>query len=145
MGLAFMCQRELRVFPKGWVHPVDGTYITGGVRHVGLSDRDILQYVEPEDDYEYTEDDLMPAVDGLSEEETEIAAYETVSEGTPISPPFPNTPEGRFELVKWCEANASVFGTNHKADGETWAGILFGNGCAMIEDGRVVVMSSNTA
>jgi hypothetical protein len=80
----------------------------------------------------------MPATTGpVRERGLEIVAYETTSEGTPISPAFPDTPEGRVALVNYCAEHATTFGDN-KADAETWAAILFGQDPAMIsEDGQV--------
>ena len=54
------------------------------------------------------------------EASAEIAAYETTSEGTPISPAFPNTPAGRLALINFCAANCTTFADN-RADAETWA------------------------
>jgi len=76
-------------------------------------------------------------VAGLKGHETEIMAYETTTEGTPISPAFPNTPAGKLDLVRHCAENCTTFG-DHKADGETWAAILFGEGFSFVlEDGTV--------
>ncbi len=66
----------------------------------------------------------------------EIAAYETTTEGTPISPAFPNTPEGRRDLVAYCAEHAFVFG-HQRAGGEAWAAILFGEGATVDSDGTV--------
>ena len=107
--VSYICSREVRVIPKGWQHP---------------EGRALL----PEQ---------MPGVSG--EDETEIIAYETVSEGTPISPAFPNTPAGRPDLVRHCSAHCTTFG-KHRADGEAWAAILFGEGAAVVlADGSVEV------
>jgi hypothetical protein len=79
----------------------------------------------------------MPDMRGLAEHEIEIAAYETVSEGTPISPPFPNNPDGRLGLVEYCSRHCTTFG-NHTAGAEAWAALLFGNGAAVTADGVVI-------
>ncbi len=79
----------------------------------------------------------MPDVASLAREETEIVAYEAVSEGTPISPPFPNTPEGRLGLVAYCSQHCTTF-ANHTADAEAWAALLFGQNAAVTADGMVV-------
>jgi hypothetical protein len=68
--------------------------------------------------------------------ETEIAAYETTSEGTPISPAFPNTDAGRLALINYCAGHCFTFG-RHRADAEAWAAVLFGD-AAVAADGRVV-------
>lgn len=111
MNIMFMCNRELRVIPKGWQHPPKKPLLLK----------------------------QMPSVDGLAPEATEIRAYETTSEGTPISPAFPNSPEGRFALVQFCTENCSTF-ADMKTDVEAWAAILFGDGCALVSfEGRVEV------
>ena len=69
-------------------------------------------------------------------DETAIAAYETTSEGTPISPSFPDRPEGHLELVRYCAANCTTF-ADYQADAEAWAVILFGEGAVVTEDGVV--------
>lgn len=109
----FVGGRELRMIPKGWLHP-EGTG----------KPRPLL----PED---------MPDVAGLAPEETEIVAYEAVSEGTPISPPFPNTPEGRLRLVEYCARHCTTWG-DHKGGAEAWAALLFGKHTAVTADGVVI-------
>lgn len=76
--------------------------------------------------------DLMPEPTGA----TEIVAYDTVTEGTPISPAFPNTPEGRRELVRYCAEHATTFGS-HRAGVEAWAALLFGDSAMVDADGTV--------
>ena len=61
--------------------------------------------------------------------ETAIVAYETTSEGTPIPPSFPDTPEGRLDLVRYWAENCTTF-AGHQADPEASAVILFGEGKA---------------
>ncbi|MDP3767770.1 MAG: hypothetical protein Q8S13_07125, partial [Dehalococcoidia bacterium] len=85
--VTFVASRELRTIPKGWVHPK------------GAAGKPLPLLPEQ-----------MPDVSGLALEETEIAAYETTTEGTPISPPFANTPEGRLALVQHCAAHYTAFG-----------------------------------
>jgi hypothetical protein len=80
----------------------------------------------------------MPAPIGA----VEIVVYETTTEGTPISPSFPNTPAGRLALCDWCARNTTTFG-DHKADLEAWAAILFGASAAVdVADGRVHALGS---
>jgi hypothetical protein len=79
----------------------------------------------------------MPATTGPARlNGLEIAAYETTTEGTPISPAFPDTPEGRLALVNYCAEHATTWG-DHRADAETWAAILFGDGAMVGTDGSV--------
>jgi len=122
--IMFVGAREVRVIPKGWQHPRD---LSG--RYVPL-----LPYGYPNDDKPATPETTMPPTPWKGV--TEIVAYETISEGTPISPAFPNTPEGRRDLVAYCVANCFPFG-RQKAGAEAWAAILFGN-AAITPDGTVI-------
>lgn len=106
--------REVRTIPKGWRHPKDarGDYIPYA------DERYRADGEEPEE--------MMPATHHLPDAETEIAAYETTTEGTPISPPFSNTPDGRLALVQHCAEHATTFARG-RADAEAWAAVLFGS------------------
>ena len=106
----FLASREVRVIPTGWHHPRDA--------------EGRLRPLLPEQ---------MPAVAGGA---TAILAYETVSEGTPISPAFPNTGDGRLALVRHCVAHCFSFG-HHRAGPEAWAAILFGHDTTVGFDGSV--------
>lgn len=108
------CNREVRLIPKTWQHPKDerGRYVP------------LLE-------------EQMPAVAGPAPHDTEIAAYETTTEGTPISPVFPDTDEGRLALVRHCAQHGTTFG-RAKADAEAWAAILFGEGAAVTLGGTTV-------
>ncbi len=119
----FVGGREVRVIPKGWRHPIEGG------RHVPLLP---AGYVFDEDQAPYP---MMPDVHHLAPYETEVAAYESVSEGTPISPAFPNTPQGRLDLINYCAGHCTTFG-HHKAGAEAWAAILFGDAAVSL-DGHV--------
>ena len=105
----FISNHEVRIVPAGWQHPVDKR-----VRYAPLFA------------------DQMPEPNG----ETEIVAYETTSEGTPISPAFPTTPEGRLDLVRYCSEHCTTFG-DHLAGEEAWAVILFGEGAVVTDDGTI--------
>ena len=118
--LAFVPNRELRVIPAGWQHPRDAR---GG--YVPLLPSG---YVSDDAD----QPDLMPEPSGA----TEIAAYETTTEGTPISPAFPDTPQGRLDLVNYCAEHCTTFG-DHRAGVEAWAALLFGDGATVDADGTV--------
>ena len=118
----FMANRELRVVPKGWQHPT----------REGATTR-VQQWLRPVT----VLPEQMPDVSGLAPEETEIVAYETTTEGTPISPPFPNTPEGRAALIAYCAEHCFTFGRN-KGGAEAWAALLFGEDAAVTADGVVI-------
>jgi hypothetical protein len=114
--VAFVVNREIRTVPKGWRHPSDPQR------------KNWYQPLLPEQ---------MPDVAGLPEDKTAIAAYETTSEGTPISSAFPNTPQGRMHLVAFCSLMCTTWGDN-RAGPEAWAVILFGQGAAVTADGVVI-------
>ncbi len=104
---AYIGMYEARALPKGWQHPKDehDTFIP------------LLPYGYSGDDRDVpvTTDTTMPPTP--SQGETEIMAYETCTEGTPISPAFPNTPAGKLELCNWCAAHEHLF-AKHLVDGE---------------------------
>ena len=128
----FVPNREVRWIPRGWQHPKDarGKFVpllpNGYCDATGFTEEEKAGAPE------------MPATTGPARAQgLEIAAYETTTEGTPISPAFADTPEGRLALVNWCAENETTFG-DHKADAEAWAAILFGDEPAMVtSDGRV--------
>jgi hypothetical protein len=138
---SFVCNREVRRITKGWQHPRDAKG-----RFVPLLPADYLSRLSEAERADIleanaaigydTEAHLMPTVARLAPEAVEIAAYETTSEGTPISPAFADTPEGRLAVANWCAVHATTFGDN-KADAETWAAVLFGDGAFVTSEGRV--------
>lgn len=111
--ILFIPSREVRTVPKGWLHP------QGADEPVPVLFED------------------MPGVEGLPAEQMEIAAYETSTYGTPLSPFFPNTPQGRLALVGYCAEHCNTWGYE-TAGAEAWAVILFGEGAAITVDGAVV-------
>ncbi len=104
-----IANREVRHVPANWEHPRDERG-----RFVPLLPEQMPQ----------------PGNGGV------IMAYETTSEGTPISPAFPDTPEGRLALVRHCAEHATTFG-KHTAGLEAWAAILFGDAVTIGLDGTV--------
>ena len=116
----FVGTYEVREVRKGWQHPKDarGRYVP------------LLPFGSSSDGEEPAPAALMmPAPLG----EVEIAAYEAVSEGTPASPSFPDTPQGRLDLCNWCAEHVDVMG-RRRVDAEAWAAILFGE-AAITGDG----------
>jgi hypothetical protein len=120
--IRFIPNREVREIRRGWQHPKDaaGRYIH------------LLPFGYQIDDERAPADRMMPPPLG----DIDIAAYETTTEGTPISPAFPDTPEGRRDLIAYCAEHATVFGDRH-AGGEAWAAVLFGEGATVDSDGTV--------
>ena len=128
--MSFVCNREVRWIPKGWQHPCDarGRYVP--LLPNGYGDANGLL---PEERIMGE----MPTTTGPARiKGLEIMAYETTTEGTPVSPAFTDTPDGRLALVRYCAEHATTFGDS-RADAETWAGILFGDGALVTADGRV--------
>jgi hypothetical protein len=110
---------EMRHIPLGWQHP-----------------KDALGRWVPLLPWDYLIDGELPAL-RMPEPigETQIVAYEAVTEGTPISPPFPDTPTGCLDLVNYCAEHCTTIG-DFTADAEAWAAILFGHASVGI-DGTV--------
>jgi hypothetical protein len=110
--------REAREVPKGWQHPKDahGRYIP------------LLPYGYRLDDDEVAADRMMPAPG----EDPWIAAYETTTEGTPISPAFALS----RDLILYCAEHCTTYG-DHTADAEAWAAILLGD-AVILTDGSVI-------
>ena len=108
--IRFLASREVRVIPASWEHPADAA-------------GDFMPLLPEE---------IPDPADGP----TAIMGYETVTEGTPISPAFPNTREGRLDLVRWCAAHCTTLG-EHRAGAEAWAAILFGPNTTIGLDGTV--------
>jgi hypothetical protein len=120
--IRFIPNREVREIPCGWQHPKDanGRYVP------------LLPFGYQVDDERAPIDRMMPPPLG----DIEIAAYETTTEGTPISPGFPDTPEGRRGLIAYCTEHETVFGDAH-AGFEAWAVVLFGEGATVDGHGSV--------
>lgn len=129
-GAFFSVNRELRRVPLDWQHPKDKEGYDEPLlsRDSKYTDEDIDEMLKDGDIKSKDEVStwFMPDFSDVPDEKMGICAYECTTEGTPISPVFPNTSRGRFELAKYCAQNYSVFGEN-KADIESWAGILYGN------------------
>jgi hypothetical protein len=124
---AFIGTYEAREVPKGWQHPrgINGKHIP------------LLPYGYAGDENDgppATPDTTMPPSPWQGE--AEVIAYEAVSEGTPISPAFPATAEGRLALCAWCADNVLVLNTR-KVGVEAWAALLF-HDALITADGIVV-------
>jgi len=106
--------REVRKVPKNWRHPIDWERYDArrGPSWLALQGRDMIQYYEEGE--EIVESEFMP--DWTEEEATHFMMYETVSEGTPMSPAF-ETPE---ELARWLADHGANYGAFTTATYETW-------------------------
>lgn len=143
--MLFSVTRELRMVPLNWRHPKDANN-----NFIPLMDRKNYPYY-PESDIqagleegwlqsrEELESMFAPDFSSIPPEEMGICAYQSTNEGTPISPVFPDTTEGRLKLIQYVVDNEYVFG-EIKADGETWAMILFGNAQGLVnpENGTTI-------
>ncbi|MCK9901337.1 hypothetical protein [Glutamicibacter sp. V16R2B1] len=93
--------REIRRVALDWEHPRDGFYPSGEIRYVSLSDRSSyfreLEYAREHGEPAPDPSDYMPTWN----EGTPLGwcLYETVSEGTPVSPVFKTEQEFEDWLI----------------------------------------------
>lgn len=145
--------REIRRVPPDWKHPIDGEgnylHLTEYFKfedmwYIGRTEEEALA------DYEIDKTRMMPDFSEIPEEKMGICAYENFTEGTPISPVFPSTPEGRFALAKYCSENASITDRvnflgvkERKASLVDWANTLFSDEPYKldIESGRIDIFA----
>jgi hypothetical protein len=111
--LLFLANREMRRVPLDWQHPLDES---GCPIPLLARDPDTVDEV----DYQTPDFSDVPA------EQMGICAYETTTEGTTISPVYPDTPAGRFALGRFCANNATIF-ADQTADVASWCRIIFGD------------------
>ena len=129
--------REVRMVPVDWQHPRDertGQYI--GLFDGASYERHVAYAAEYDDPEEKPDPDwFMPRwKDG---ERTHFQMYETVSEGTPISPPQPT----KEHLARWLAENDANAGAGATATYEEWlACIEEGSSLAsfVVVDGEIV-------
>jgi len=108
--IRFLPNRELRRVPRGWQHPLDA------------NGRPIP---------------LLPEQMPEPGTEADLVLYETASEGTPLSPVFPDSAAGRLVLVEFAAEQLTTF-AGHRTSAEGWAAILFGEGASVTPHGVVV-------
>lgn len=121
--------REVRMVPANWEHPKDweGIYkpLLIGYAKDFAEFKALVAEKGLEEAIEYwggcpSKDDYMP--DWTEEEATYYMMYETVTQGTPISPAF-STPE---ELARWlADTGASAFAFQ-TASYEAWLNVCRG-------------------
>src|SRR3989344_4411635 len=116
--------REVRGIPLGWKHPRDesGEYTPLKRRDLAYTEEKIHEglaegWLRSRND---AEDNLMPDFTSIPGALMGICLYETTTEGTPLSPVYPNTSEGRFQLAKYCTETETTF-AGHTTDIEGWA------------------------
>ena len=119
--------RVVRRVALAWQHPIDEKGSFKPLADLSLLHEEDL-YMEGKDmDECVTIEQFMPDFSNVPENEMGVCAYEEVSEGTPISPIFPDTPEGRLELAKYCAQNTRILNRPVTAD------ILFSKGITLID------------
>ncbi|MDP9236371.1 MAG: hypothetical protein M3P30_03065 [Chloroflexota bacterium] len=116
---------EVREIPKGWQHPIDEHGMPVPLFRAGAW-REMM-----DEDAPITADNCLPETNG----EAELVVYETCTEGTPVTPAFPKSPEGRLAMLSYCAEHVTTL-ERHKTGIEGWAAILFGD-AAVAGDGTV--------
>ncbi|HLZ25567.1 MAG TPA: hypothetical protein VKQ30_25870 [Ktedonobacterales bacterium] len=117
--------REVRAVPFTWQHPVDATGepIPLRTRDYRYTENEIAELVAEGHTREELDAEFMPDFSAVPAEQMGVAVYETTTEGTPLTPVFPNTREGLFQLLQYCAQHCATF-----ADIQTgldgWARIL---------------------
>jgi hypothetical protein len=136
--------REIRHVALTWEHPreADGEWVPLQNRRL-LTEEYIAEELREGDakTREEVEERFMPDFSLVPPGRMGLQAYETTSEGTPISPVFPDTPEGRYQLVAYCARHATVF-ADIPATLQEWAKMLFGREIAAvdIQTGRITLL-----
>ena len=125
--------RGIRRVPLGWEHPKDenGHYIplfdaaasSGGQYNFD----NVAELVEDGDLRlgERMEPWYMPGFGDIPEEEMGICLYETTTEGTPLTPIFPDTPEGQKDLAAYASEYATAY-ADWELSTQQWEARLFG-------------------
>lgn len=130
-----MASRELRRVPRGWQHPRNerGHFI-GLHPHTTEAEHRAL-YARHGWDFDEDYPDGFDASGYMPEpgDDAQIMAYETVSEGTPLTGnAFDDTPEGRLALLRDIlnGPHPDIAGSNPGIEG--WAAIMFGDGAGVL-------------
>lgn len=123
-----MASRELRRVPRGWQHPRDerGHYI--GLFPFTTEAEERAQYARYGWNFDENHEGGWDQARYMPEpgDDAQIMAYETVSEGTPITGrAFDDTPDGRLKLLRDLLADGrGIAGAEPGIEG--WAAIMFG-------------------
>ncbi len=127
-----LTNRELRRVALTWLHPRDesGDFIPLSDR-AALTDEIYADSAREGRSRQEVEARSMPDFSAVPDEQMGLQAYDTTTEGTPISPVFPDTPEGRFDLVQYCAQHETVFASTQASLTE-WTHILFNNDAAIV-------------
>jgi hypothetical protein len=144
-----IANREVRRVPLNWQHPLDERGFPVPLYEFSSFSEDLVaKYNEDSPAGKiYTREEIlgfhMPDFSEIPADEMGICAYEKTTEGTPISPIFPNTPEGRFLLVKHCAEHETAF-ADFTADTSEWAQLLFSVNLASVDlsTGRLEIQNT---
>jgi hypothetical protein len=124
--------REVRNIPLDWQHPID----TSGqpipllsLEHL-YTPKELQELLAAGQRLADITSRYMPDFSALPDAQLGLCVYETTTEGTPLTPVFPATPEGRWALVHYCATRVSVFG-GRRANAEAWAELLFGGSAVL--------------
>lgn len=96
--------REVRRVPLNWHHPTDAQgndvplFPTSNPTEEAIAEE---LDAEPGLTRQELEACSMPDFSAVPSQQMGIAVYETTTEGTPVSPVFPDTPQGRYALVEY--------------------------------------------
>lgn len=135
-----LLNREIRTVPLDWQHPrhESGKYIPLQDRRLAYTQAELAELVNQGHSLTEIEGWFMPDFSALDKEHLGLCVYETTTEGTPLTPVRPDTPEGRWALVAYCASHLSVF-ADRRLNAEAWAELLFGDSIAAIhlDNGRV--------
>jgi hypothetical protein len=117
--------REVRAVPLSWHHPLDasGEPIPLQSRELLYSEGEIAELLAQGRTREEIEAEFMPDFSGVPSQEMGVAVYETTTEGTPLTPVFPTTCDGLFQLLQYCTQHCHTF-ADFTADIDGWARIL---------------------
>lgn len=117
--------REVRAIPLNWAHPrdTDGQPLPLHSRSRAYTESELAELLAEGRTRQEIETWFMPDFSAVPEAEMGVAVYETTTEGTPLTPVFPNTREGLFNLLQYCTQHCATF-ADIRADIDTWARIL---------------------
>jgi hypothetical protein len=125
--------RGIRRVPLNWEHPKDknGHFIplfdtrepAGGKYTVS----ELEEMIEKGDisRYEDLKSWFMPIFKDVPDEEMGVCLYETTTEGTPLTPVFPDTEQGHKDLAAYASEYATRFAGDHMS-AQDWEQRFFG-------------------
>jgi hypothetical protein len=126
--------RRIRHVPLGWQHPRDENdrFIPlfdtrepyGGGKYTIAELEEVIE-TDGGQRYEDPKSWFMPMFSDVPAEEMGICLYETTTEGTPLTPVFPDTEQGRKDLAAYAAEHATAY-ADRRASAEEWEQRFFG-------------------